>query len=78
MLLDNDTQGRSHYYKKDLPQPFENTLRGGWEFQPLGINRRGHFLLTEAITTTASQNILTEAGTLNRGGHPNVTTSVNH
>jgi hypothetical protein len=43
LLLDNDTQGRSHYYKKDLLQPFENTLRGGWEFQPLGINRRGHF-----------------------------------
>jgi hypothetical protein len=23
-----------HYYKKDLLQPFENTLRGGQEYQP--------------------------------------------
>ena len=54
------------YYNNRLIATFENHLRGGHEFQPPrlmpGINRGDHILLTEIVTTTTSQNILTEAG----------------
>jgi hypothetical protein len=46
----------------------------------LDINRGGHFLLTDVVTKTASQNLLKCPPWLiliNRGGYPNATTSVN-
>ena len=66
-----------HYYKGLLKTP-----QGGQK-KPLllmpSINRGGHFLLTEAVKETASQNRLTEAVTIKitasvntpifRGGH---------
>ena len=79
-----------HYYKKDFARPLEIGLRGEQDFQPPrlipSINRGGHFLLTEVVTKTTSQNRLTEADTLkcpprliliNRGGCYNANASVN-
>jgi hypothetical protein len=60
-ILPSDGNGREHYLKK-LSRPFENTLQDRQEFQPPRL--MPYFLLTEAVTTTASQNKLTEAGTL--------------
>jgi disease resistance protein RPM1 len=46
-----------HYYKKDFARPSKIGLRGGQHFEPprlmVGINRGGHFSLTEAVTKTA-------------------------
>ena len=35
--------------KKNLPWPFENTLRGGQKFQPPRLMPRQSFLLTEVV-----------------------------
>ena len=65
-----------HYYKKSFRRRFEIGLRGGQHFQPprlmVGINRSGHFLITEAV----ARNRL--AKSINRGGHVKIPVMVNN
>ena len=59
------TGGGAHYYKNWLTEAFWKDLGGGHVKKPPrlmpSINRGGHFLLTEVVIKTASQNTLTEA-----------------
>jgi hypothetical protein len=56
-----------HYYRKDLPRSFENTLWGGQEAlteADIFINRDGY--------NNPSQNRLTQAGTLKMSASVNI------
>jgi len=71
---------KAHCYKNWLIDVLWKGLRGGHIKKPsclmLAINRGGHFLLTEVVKNTASQNILSEVVVLLTGA-VKTTASVN-